>query len=98
MKADSLTWEEFKKKRETEKSGSAQGSQFVPLNAEYLAKMKKGDKVNTTFGRAPAQLICVETFEEPTIFRRFLVMAYGCEVAEVCAEKDQKGKWILEEL
>jgi hypothetical protein len=97
VSANSVTWEEFKKRRESEK-GQGKGSQFVALNAEELGKMRKGDKVNTTFGRAPAQLICVETFEEPTLFRRFLVMVYGCEVAEVCAEKDQQGKWTLEEL
>ena len=97
MKESTLTWEEFKKKRESEKGG-AKGSQFSSLTPEDLGTMKKGDKRNTTFGRAPAQLICVETFNEPTLFRRFLVMAYGCEVAEVCAEQTQDGKWILEEL
>ena len=97
MTVESSTWEAFKKKREEKKINGTPGY-VPPLNVDALAALRKGDKINTTFGRAPAQLICVETFEEPTLFRRFLVMAYGCEVAEVCAEQTQDGKWTLEEL
>jgi hypothetical protein len=93
MGSPAMNWEEFKKHRD---AGKPKTKGF--LQVSDLAKMKKGDQLETTFGHAPAQLICVETFEEPTLFRRFLVMAYGCEVAEVCAEQDQKGQWVLEEL
>jgi hypothetical protein len=76
MGSPAMNWEEFKKHRD---AGKPKTKGF--LQVSDLAKMKKGDQLETTFGHAPAQLI-----------------AYGCEVAEVCAEQDQKGQWVLEEL
>lgn len=65
---------------------------------ELLLSCKTGHKVESMFGSAPATLFCVERLTVPSIFLRFRVMVFGCEVAEVAYEQRQDGKIIREEL
>lgn len=65
-----------------------------------LEDLKLGQKITLPLNdQGPqADLHVVERLHSPTLFLRFRVMLYGCEIAEVCAERDHEGAWRVEEL
>lgn len=65
---------------------------------ERLLDCKVGDRVPTTFGKAPALMFCVERVTTPTLFLRFRVLVFNVEVAEVSIERLGDGTIICEEL
>lgn len=66
--------------------------------SQDLLEAKVGQRFDTTFGKNPAQLHCVETTNNGTQFVRFLIMVFGVQAGEVCIERLQDGKLVFETL
>ncbi len=66
------------------------------LTDDILLAAKVGDKLETTFGKCPAVLHCVEATTTPTLFVRYLLMVFSVEAGEVAIEKQQDGKIVRE--